>query len=252
MPAWLHAFRASFTFLTRIPVGGFPYPPDTWKWITIWFPLVGLILGAISVGLWWVLPASVSFFSQAIIIVGIGMLLTGGFHEDGLGDTADALGGAYDREGVLRILKDSRIGAFGALAIFVVVLLRISLLADLAHEMWLGLLLGQSLSRAFSVLQLALVPYARRDDEKSKSRDVAISGPIQALSAIFWIVIISVGAAFLGASLGSIVTIIAACLLVLTVLSWRFYQRIGGITGDFLGCTQQLSEVAILFALVAV
>ena len=52
MPAWLHAFRASFTFLTRIPVGGFPYPPKTWEWISIWFPLVGGLLGAMYAAIW--------------------------------------------------------------------------------------------------------------------------------------------------------------------------------------------------------
>ena len=250
MPAWLHAFRASFTFLTRIPVGGFPYPNDTWKWITIWFPLVGLFLGGLAAGLSFILPSSISFFSRAILIVGLGMLITGGFHEDGLGDTADALGGAYDREGVLRILKDSRIGAFGALAIVIIVLLRISLLADLETKMWLGLLLGQSLSRAASVLQLAIIPYARREDEKSKSRDVAISGPIQAASAVFWMSAILCSAGYFGLPASTTIGIVGAILLSLLVLSWRFYRRLGGITGDFLGCTQQISEVAILIALV--
>ena len=221
MPAWLHAFRASFTFLTRIPVGGFPYPNDTWKWITIWFPLVGLFLGGIAAGISIILPSSISFFSQAILIVGLGMLLTGGFHEDGLGDTADALGGAYDREGVLRILKDSRIGAFGALAIFVVVLLRISLLADLEAQMWIGFLLGQSLSRAASVLQLAIIPYARRDDEKSKSRDVAISGPVQASSALFWMLLILSGAVYLGLPASAIIGIVAAILVSLLLLTTK-------------------------------
>ena len=252
MPAWLHAFRASFTFLSRIPVGGFPYPADTWKWISLWFPVVGLILGAMQASLLLVLPPSVSFFSQAIIIVGFGMLLTGGFHEDGLGDTADALGGAYDKEGILRILKDSRIGAFGALAIVVVVLLRISLLSDLGTKMWLGLVLGQSLSRATSVLQLALIPYARREDEKSKSRDVAISGPIQALSAIGWMFIILFFAATYWLSMVSVIGLISAMVFTLVYLSWRFYKRLGGITGDFLGCTQQISEVVILLSLVCI
>ena len=250
MPAWLRAFRASFTFLTRIPVGGFPYPEETWNWISIWFPLVGLFLGGLAAGVVVLLPSSLSFLTQALLVVGMGMLLTGGFHEDGLGDTADALGGAYDREGVLRILKDSRIGAFGALAILIVVVLRISLLADLETEMWIGLLLGQSISRAISVLQLAMIPYARREDEKSKSRDVAISGPKQAFSAIFWITTILLGSVYLGLSTSAAIAVIACSMLVLLILSWRFYRRLRGITGDFLGCTQQISEVAILFALV--
>ena len=157
MPPWLLALRASFTFMTRIPVGGFPYPPQTWKWISLWFPLVGLVLGAIGCLLFWLLPNSLSFWSQAVLIVGVGMLLTGGFHEDGLADTADALGGAYDAERVMVILKDSRIGAFGGMALFVALALRVGLLADLGEEMFWGLLLGQSLSSLILYLELYLL-----------------------------------------------------------------------------------------------
>ena len=182
MPAWLHAFRASFTFLTRIPVGGFPYPPKTWEWISIWFPLVGGLLGAMYAAIWMGLDGH-SDPTRAIIVVTIGLLVTGGFHEDGLSDSVDALGGAYDRENVMRILKDSRVGAFGALALIVAVMLKVSLLVDLGVLAPVGLVLGQSLSRALPVMQLGLQPYARRDDPQSKSRDVARSGRIQALIA---------------------------------------------------------------------
>ena len=108
MPAWLHAFRASFTFLTRIPVGGFPYPPKTWEWISIWFPLVGALLGGLQALVWMGLDGH-SDATRAIIAVTVGILVTGGFHEDGLSDSVDALGGA-DRENVMRILGDSRVG----------------------------------------------------------------------------------------------------------------------------------------------
>ena len=123
MPAWLLAFRASFTFLTRIPVGGFPYPQNTWAWISIWFPLVGLLLGGMQVLIWQGLDGH-SDLTRVLIPVTIGILMTGGFHEDGLADSVDALGGAYDPANVLRILKDSRIGAFGALALILVLMMK--------------------------------------------------------------------------------------------------------------------------------
>ena len=116
MPVWLLALRASLTFLTRLPVGGFPYPQKTWEWISIWFPLVGLFLGALQAGIWLGLDGH-SELTRALVAVAFGVIVTGGFHEDGLSDSADALGGGYDRASVLRILKDSRIGAFGALAL---------------------------------------------------------------------------------------------------------------------------------------
>ena len=250
MPAWLHAFRASFTFLTRIPVGGFPYPPKTWEWISIWFPLVGGLLGAMYAAIWMGLDGH-SDPTRAIIVVTIGLLVTGGFHEDGLSDSVDALGGAYDRENVMRILKDSRVGAFGALALIVAVMLKVSLLVDLGVLAPVGLVLGQSLSRALPVMQLGLQPYARRDDPQSKSRDVARSGRIQALIAAGWTAAIVCGAFAWGVPMAGIVGSLAAMLAVGVVLGVYFQRRAGGLTGDFMGALQQISELGILIALVS-
>lgn len=250
MPAWLHAFRASFTFLTRIPVGGFPYPPKTWEWISIWFPLVGGLLGAMYAAIWMGLDGH-SDPTRAIIVVTIGLLVTGGFHEDGLSDSVDALGGAYDRENVMRILKDSRVGAFGALALIVAVMLKVSLLVDLGVLAPVGLVLGQSLSRALPVMQLGLQPYARRDDPQSKSRDVARSGRIQALIAAGWTAAIVWGAFAWGVPMAGIVGSLAAMLAVGVVLGAYFQRRAGGLTGDFMGALQQVSELGILLALVS-
>ena len=252
MPPWLLAIRASFTFLTRIPVGGFPYPKETWKWISIWFPFVGLVLGGMASLLFLVLPDTLSFWSRAVIIVGMGMLLTGGFHEDGLADTADALGGAYDRERVMVILKDSRIGAFGGMALFVVLALRIGLLADLETRMIWGLMLGQSLSRAASTMQLAIFPYAPKTHGTSKSKDVAVSGRAQFIFALLWTLTILLVSWKLGLTISTIAGILIATAILVAFLGWRFMKRAGGLTGDFLGTTQQLTELGILFVLVAV
>ena len=249
MPAWLHAFRASFTFLTRIPVGGFPYPSDTWKWISIWFPVVGFVLGGLSCGLFLSLPDALSFWSRAVMIVGIGILVTGGFHEDGLADTADALGGAYDADHVLKILKDSRIGAFGGMALFIALALRVSLLADLESQMIWGLLLGQSLSRAASTMQLALFPYVH-NPHGSKSKDVAVSGRVQFGIALMWMMVILGGSFFWGISLQTIGILCLTLGCLIGTLGHYFMKRAGGLTGDFLGATQQITELSILFILV--
>ena len=250
MPAWLHAFRASFTFLTRIPVGGFPYPPKTWEWISIWFPLVGALLGALQALVWMGLDGH-SDATRAIVAVAVGILVTGGFHEDGLSDSVDALGGAYDRENVMRILKDSRIGAFGALALIVALMLKVSLLVDLGVLAPVGLVLGQSLSRALPVIQLGVQSYARRDDPQSKSRDVARSGRWQALIALAWVAAIAWGALAWGVSAMAIVGALGAMLVVGVVLGLYFQRRAGGLTGDFMGGLQQVSELGILMALVS-
>ena len=250
MPPWLHAFRASFTFLTRIPVGGVPYPAKTWEWISIWFPLVGALLGAMQALIWMGLDGH-SDPTRAIIVVIVGLLVTGGFHEDGLSDSVDALGGAYDRENVMRILKDSRIGAFGALALIVALMLKVSLLVDLGILAPVGLVLGQSLSRALPVIQLGVQPYARRDDPQSKSRDVARSGGLQALIATGWVAAIAWGAFVWGVPTAGIVGSLGAMLVVGVVLGVYFQRRAGGLTGDFMGTLQQVSELGILMALVS-
>ena len=251
MPAWLLALRASFTFLTRIPVGGFPYPSDTWKWISIWFPFVGLVLGLFASLVFLLLSDTLSYLTLATIIVGLGLLITGGFHEDGLADTADALGGAYDRDRVMTILKDSRIGAFGGMALVIVIVLRVSLLSDLADNMVWGLILGQSLSRANSTMQLAIFPYAQQKDGSSKSKDVAVSGRIQFSIAFMWTIGIVSGAMYFGLPTETVGGILVAMTVILLYLGWRFMSRAGGLTGDFLGTTQQLTEIAILLVLAA-
>lgn len=250
MPAWLHAFRASFTFLTRIPVGGFPYPPKTWEWVSIWFPLVGAFLGALQALVWVGLDGH-SDPTRALVAVTVGLVVTGGFHEDGLSDSVDALGGAYDRENVMRILKDSRIGAFGALALIVALMLKVSLLVDLGVLAPVGFVLGQSLSRALPVMQLGMQPYARRDDPESKSRDVARSGRAQALIAAGWVAAIAWGASVWGVPTAGIVGALVAMLVVGVALGVYFQRRAGGLTGDFMGTLQQVSELGILMALVS-
>jgi adenosylcobinamide-GDP ribazoletransferase len=250
MPAWIHAFRASFTFLTRIPVGGFPYPPKTWQWISIWFPFVGAVLGALQAAVWLGLDGH-SDVTRAIVAVTVGIVVTGGFHEDGLSDSIDALGGAYDPDNVLRILKDSRIGAFGALALILALMLKVSLLVDLGVLAPIGFVLGQSLSRALPVIQLGIQPYVRRDDPESKSRDVARSGRPQAVIAAIWVAIIAALAVVAGVDPVTLAWCAAAMAIVGVVFGVYVQRRAGGLTGDFMGALQQLSELGILFALVS-
>ena len=250
MPVWLIALRASITFLTRIPVGGFPYPQKTWEWISIWFPLVGALLGGMQAAVWLTL-SDYSEPTRVIVAVIVGVLVTGGFHEDGLSDSIDALGGAYDRNNLLRILKDSRIGAFGALALILAFMLKISLLVDLGHMAPAAFILSQSLSRALPVIQLGIQPYVRREDSKSKSRDVARSGRMQASIAVAWVFIIA-GAGFV-AGVASVIIIGCIVAMVAVGVSFGFYvqRRAGGLTGDFMGALQQFSDIAILFAMVS-
>ena len=247
-PPWLRGVRAAATFLTRVPVGGFPYRDDDWRWASAHFPLIGAAVGAIgALACWLALP--VSPMVAGALAVAVTVLITGGFHEDGLADSADALGGAYDRVRVLQILKDSRIGAFGGLAITLSMLLRVALIAALAARAPIVLVVAHALSRVPPIWLMVHLPYAT-DDAAAKSRLITRAGPAQALVATGWGLAAALAAVGLGGvAAAPIALAVAACVGVTLVAGWRFTARVGGVTGDFLGATQQLCEVAILFAL---
>jgi adenosylcobinamide-GDP ribazoletransferase len=239
--AALRGVRAAFVFLTRIPVGGHPYAPADWIWAPASFPLVGLVLGALLAALdrllWPLGP-----LAGATFVVTASLLLTGALHEDGLADTSDALGGSIDRDTMFRILKDSRIGTFGACALLVSIVGRIALLARMGHGALGALMLVGCAARVGPVWQMVTLPYV---SPAGKSRDLAGTGILQGAVATAWLALASAFAVGTGtttrARLVSLAIVVAA---VTALTSWRFVRRAGGITGDFLGATEQICELA--------
>lgn len=239
--------RAAFVFLTRIPVGGFPYTDDEWRWAPAHFPLVGAVVGAVAGAIDAVLRP-LGPWPAAAIALGASLLLTGAFHEDGFADTADALGGGYDPEKVLAILKDSRVGAFGACAIGVSLLSRAALLARLGVAAPWGWVLAGAIARVGPTWQIAGLPYVT--SAQSRSRGVMQARWPQAVAATAW------GAAIVAAlvvanrlSLARAGAAFACVAAVGVVTAARYAKRLGGVTGDFLGATEQLGEIAALAAL---
>jgi adenosylcobinamide-GDP ribazoletransferase len=237
--------RAAFVFLTRLPVGGFPYTDDEWRWSVAHFPLVGAVLGAVlgcvDVGL---LP--LGEFPAALGTVAASLLLTGAFHEDGLADTSDALGGAFDRDKIFAILKDSRIGAFGACALVVSIVGRAALLARLGrHAAW-ALPLACAVARVGPIWQLATLPYVT-PDAVARSSGVAGAGFVQASAGTAWALAVAFAlASTRHVNAGRAAGVFAAVAVVALVTGWRYARRAGGITGDFLGATEQLCELSAL------
>lgn len=212
------------------------------------YPLAGLILGALAalVGLIahaFSLPSPLT----ALIVLGFLTLATGAMHEDGLADTADGLWGGWTRERRLEIMKDSRIGTYGVLALILSVAARWAALT-LLFEMGGGtaaaaLLVSASLSRATMPLLMARLPHAR---EGGLSHSV---GAVPHRTAWLALAIAAVAALFFAGWSGipAIIWALAAAL----VMGFLARSMIGGQTGDILGATQQLAEIAILFSLVA-
>lgn len=245
LPAPIRGLRASFVFLTRLPIGGFPYTSEDFRWAAAHAPLVGYVVGGITALAFWIFRP-LGDLSAAGIAVAISVLVTGGFHEDGLADTADALGGGYTKERVLEILKDSRVGAFGAAALVLSLGLRVTLLARLGEQALWALPLVGAAARVGPIALIAAMPYVT-DQKHQKSGDLSRAGWVQALISVLWL------ALGLGLALGfGTLSLARAGALLLTLIGitaltgYRYKRRMGGVTGDFLGATEQLGEIAAL------
>ncbi len=251
-------FLLAIQFFTRIPVAGkladwVGFSPQMLKASAAHFAGVGWVVGAVAALVYTVfvalLPGSYAPLIAACLSTIATVLLTGGFHEDGLADLADGLGGSYDRDRALEIMKDSRVGAFGAMALVLALLTKIALLAALAQlQAWQVVMLVLSshvISRALPMGLLTLLPHVG-DAAGSKSKPLADSISTQALlSNIFWcfgllpgIFITDVAIEFI-AGMG-------LAFLAWGLMWWRLSKRLQGFTGDALGATQQVCEIAFL------
>jgi len=181
------------------------------------------------------------------------VLLTGAFHEDGLADVADGLGGTSNRERALEIMRDSRIGAFGAIALVLALGLKFALLVALAGQGAMvacaALLAAHVLSRLVPLAVMRALPYVGAEGGKAKPMADAVSGSAVGIGVLWSLPAVALLALAGGAANGLAALLAAALVGVVMVRLLR--RRLGGFTGDGLGATQQLSELAIYLALAA-
>jgi adenosylcobinamide-GDP ribazoletransferase len=242
LPPALRGARAAFAFLSRIPVGGFPYRPLDWRWAPAHFPLVGAVVGALSAGVF-VATYPLGSGLAAVLAVAVSIGLTGAFHEDGLADSADALGGAHEREAVLAIMKDSRIGTYGALALGLSLALRIAALGQLRPRAAVLLMLVHCLARIGPVWLLATQPYVSSENT-SKGSVVASTGLAQASVALVYGLLSLLICSWAGWLTALDAALLLGALVLLMVLLARYFKgRVGGVTGDLLGASEQLGEL---------
>jgi adenosylcobinamide-GDP ribazoletransferase len=233
----MKSFLAALQFLTVIPVR-LAEPPAPAR-AAVAFPLVGALLGLLAAGLWRLLTPVLPRSLIALLVLAFLALLTGGLHEDGLADTADAFGGGHSREDILRILKDSRIGAFGALALVFAVLLRWQALVVMpAAQVLPALVASQALPRAGLVLLAFLAGPATSGLGGSLAAEVRVTHALSAAALA-----LAIAAAVWGVRAAPAA---AACLFVVICARFYFRRRLGGVTGDCLGAACQLQEIAVL------
>jgi adenosylcobinamide-GDP ribazoletransferase len=233
------SFVAAITFLTRIPVG---------KMVTCdssdvarsagWFPLVGILLGAIYCLAAALLKNHLPIAVVAVLLVILDAMATGALHFDGLADTADGFGGGKSPEDVLRIMRDHTIGSYGGIALAGVVVLKVTAYAALLSQSnWMAaLILTPAMGRWGILLLTATLPYARQSESLTAG---------MGKSSLLWgtavILVALVAALSLRACIAMVSTIAVTAL-------FGFYcrRRISGITGDTLGANLQLCESAAL------
>jgi adenosylcobinamide-GDP ribazoletransferase len=237
-----HDIAAAFQFLTRMPLNRLAYKPDALSNAAKFFPLVGLAIGAAAIGIYYLLSPHLPAAVVALLIVLLTTLVTGGIHEDGLADAADAFGGAWNRQQTLEIMKDSRIGSYGALAIAFSVASRVLLLTHLPSNVVAQFVIAAEVLCRWTILPLgATLPGARENGDQVGR----IAGQVSGVS-------LAVGTLITLGAVGYLLRISmwkpVAAASVVTLLSGLYYKhRIGGITGDCFGATCQITLIAVYF-----
>lgn len=209
-----------------------------------YFPAVGVLIGVSGAAVLWlaaqVLPAPL----PAILSTAVTILMTGAIHEDGLADTCDGLGGGATRERALDIMKDPRIGAYGAIALILVLLLKIAALNAMPTWIAMAALVGAHPYSRFCAVIVILAGRYAGSPERSRAAPMVerLSAGDVCIAALFGITpVVSCGP-----------RAIAACVVALALLAllFRWYvRRLGGYTGDTLGAAQQVTEVGFYLAL---
>jgi adenosylcobinamide-GDP ribazoletransferase len=244
----LEYFFGAIRFFTRLPVPAWVgHSAEALNRSARYFPAVGLIVGGIgalvylAAGLIWPQPVAVLLSMAATLYA------TGAFHEDGLADTVDGLGGGWDKARILEIMKDSRVGSYGVVAMVLALLGKFTLLSALDGALVpFALLAGHALSRFCATVLLATMDYVR-EDLQSKAKPLATrlsgGGMVVALAfALLAVAFLPPAKALAGCALAALATVWLAA---------KFRRWMGGYTGDCLGATQQVSEIVFYLGLLA-
>ncbi len=268
----LRHYLLALQYFTRIPVTGalarwVGFSPAMLRASAAHLPGVGWLLGlllALVSALLWALLAPNPFKPLLVAALGtaLGVLLTGGFHEDGLADVADGLGGSQSRERALEIMKDSRVGSFGVLALVLALGTKLALLASLGALglAWLlaALVAGHTVSRVWPLLLIRTLAHVG-DAAQSKSKPLAEQISSGALAAGFMWCFMALAHVFIGFIAIKIIAIsvvlgalalgvVGSAAAALAMRAW-LQRRLQGFTGDGLGATQQVCELAFYLGL---
>ena len=235
--------RLAWAFLTRLPGGAHPRTDRDLGRSVPWFPLVGAVIGALSGAVYWSLHGPLGAPLAAVLAVAAGAVATGGFHEDGLADTADALGGTT-RDRRMEIMKDSRVGAFGVLALVLSTLVRVFAVSSLdAAGGLVALVVAHMLGRTMGVVLMVTVPAA-----SGTGLGHSYTAHLPRVWTAVAVIVPSAASASLGLPGASSLAAAAAATALVGLVARRAF---GGTTGDVLGAVEQVAEMAVLVSAAA-
>ena len=232
---------AALALLTRIPVRRAFDGRDVGR-ASVFYPLIGAGIGGLQLALWHVAGQRLPSLVGAVLLVAFSAWLTRGLHLDGVADFVDGLGGGASREEALRIMRDSRIGAFGAMALILVLAAKIAALDALGNAIYPAVVLAPALSRWSLVVLSFTMPYARKDGGLTS----AVTDHVRWLelvgASVLSIGLVCATSARLGLGMWGGVALVSV------VVALIARSRLGGVTGDVLGANVELAEAAALVA----
>jgi len=227
-------------FLTRIPLSRRAGETHELARAAAYFPLVGAIVGAGIAAVAWALTPILGLDVAVVAALIFGALVTGAFHEDGLADTCDGLGGGFTRERALEIMRDSRIGSYGAVALVLLYAARFTMFRTLGgRDLLLALPVAAALGGASGVTLMAWLPNARQEgvaDDVGRALSSSTIAIAVATPVLLAAILCSIAAPLL----------VGAAALVTAIAGLHFRKRLGGITGDCIGATHLAVEVTVL------
>jgi adenosylcobinamide-GDP ribazoletransferase len=253
----LKIFFTALMFYTRIPCPkNIDHNPDYINKATRYFPLIGWIVGGISFLFYWL--SLFLFDTNIAVVISLiaGVLTTGAFHEDGLADVFDGFGGGWTKEKILDIMKDSRVGAYGAIAIVFLLMLKYVGLNNLIAtkqftniQMLFLFITYHSLAR-LAAINIVFTSIYSRDDETSKVKPIAKTHSYKEIGGAYFFGLLPL---LCIAYFNIQFLIVLLPLLLLIFFSRRYFIKwIGGYTGDCLGAVEQMAELIIILTFVAI
>lgn len=237
----VRSFLCALAFLTRIPVPGrwSRFDENDFRRSIYWFPLIGLLLGAILGLLWYLLRGFLAATVLAALLLGVSVCLTGGLHLDGLMDTTDGVYGGRSREERLAFMKDSHVGAFGVIAVVLILIFKYSLYTQISFNLLPYLVAAPVLGRQVLVWAQVVFPYARKQG----------IGSLFSIYGNYKMLMITTGISlFLLVALLKLtgVGIFMAAILFFYLIAGWLSRLLGGLTGDTYGALCELTEILVL------